>query len=743
MSRFFPPEMKKHLPSRRMFLTVTAAAGGGLIVAYYAGGFGTARTKKPGELNAYIAIAPDNTITIAAKNPEIGQGVKTMLPMLIAEELDADWAHVKTEQAALDQEVYGPQFAGGSMSTPLNWDPLRRVGAATRQMLVTVAAATWNAPESECTTAMSMVRHDATGRTLTYGALAAAAAKMRAPDLKTVKLKDPKTYTIIGRTMPGVDAQALASGAPLFGIDVDVPGMLYAVFQKCPVFGGSVKSANLDEVKKLPGVRDAFVVGAGAKVAFEAEGQTQFTGLMNGVAIVADSTWHAEKARAALKVNWDEGPARTQSTEGFARMAAELAKKAPTITVNTDGDVAEALKGAAKVIEGSYEYPFLAHATLEPQNCTAHVQGSKCEIWAPTQAPGEGRTLVAKTLGLKEKNVEIHMMRAGGGFGRRLVGDFMIEAAWISKVVGAPVKLTWSREDDIQHDYYRPAGWHFLKGGIDKDGKIVAWQQHFVSFGNNGKIDDMASLPEEMYPVGRVPNLTYAASLMPFGIPTGPLRAPAVNALVWVEQSFIDELAHAAGKDPMQYQIDLLGKAEVLPDDERGFDTGRARAVLEKVREVSGWGKRKLPARTGLGVAFSYCHLGYAAEVVEAAVARDGQIKIAKVWAAVDVGSHIINPGAAENQCQGGVLDGLSHALKQKITIENGRVVENNFDGFSPLTMAETPPVEIHFVTTNHPPTGLGEPPLPPAIPALTNAVFAATGKRVRKLPIDTGTLKA
>ena len=742
MSLQLPPEMKRRLPSRRAFLAVTAGASGALVVGYYTG-VGRARSLKPGELNAYVSIAPDNTVTIAAKNPEIGQGVKTMLPMLVAEELDADWSRVKTEQAPLDQDAYGPQFAGGSMSTPLNWDPLRRVGAAARQMLVTAAAANWNVPERECSTAMSKVRHDPTGRTLDYGALVAAAAKLRVPDLRSVKLKDPKTYTIIGRTKPGVDVPVIVTGEPLFGIDVEVPGMLYAVFQKCPVFGGRVKSANLDEVKKLPGVKDAFVVGAGAQHAFKAEGRTQFTQLMNGVAITADSTWHAEKARAALKVEWDEGPGRSESSAGYARTAAELASKAPDLVFRSDGDAARALQSAAKTVEAAYEYPFLAHATLEPQNCTASVTGDRCELWAPTQAPGEGRQLVAKTLGLRESDVDVHMMRCGGGFGRRLVGDFMVEAAWISKVAGAPVKLTWSREDDIQHDYYRPGGWHYLKGGIDKDGKLIAWRQHFATFGRDGRMSDMAGMPKQMHPAGRVANLEYAASLMPSSVPQGPLRAPVVNALVWVEQSFIDELAHAAGKDPLQFQIDLLGKAEVLPDGERGFDTGRARGVLEKVREVSGWGKAKLPARTGMGVAFSYCHLGYAAEVVQASVAADGKIKIDKVWAAVDVGRQIINPGAAENQCQGGVLDGLSHALNQKITIENGAVVENNFDGFPPLSMMQAPPVEIHFVLTDHDPTGLGEPPLPPAIPALTNAIFAATGKRVRKLPIDTGTLGA
>jgi len=719
--------------SRRDFLKVSAAAGGGLLLSFALPGLANAVESEGGVLNAYVRIAPDNIVTIMSKNPEIGQGIKTMLPMLIAEELDVDWKQVRIEEALADAAIYGRQVAGGSMATPLEWTPTRRAGAAARQMLVKAAAKRWKVAASECETSSGEVRHAASGRALTYGALAAAAANLPVPDLASVKLKDAKDYKIIGHSVVGVDNPKVIKGEPLFGIDTTLPGMLYAVFQKCPVFGGKVASANVEEVAKLPGVRHAFVV----------EGGSDLTGLMPGVAIVADSWWRADKARQKLQVKWDEGATRKQSSESFARQAAALGPQAPAMSLRRDGDVAGALKSAAHVVEAAYFYPFLAHAPLEPMNCTAAVRGSKVEIWAPTQNPESGRSLVARTLGIAGKDMTIHMTRVGGGFGRRLMNDYMVEAAWIAKIAGAPVKLVWARSDDLQHDFYRPAGWHFLKGGLDQDGKLIAWQQHFVSLGHSGSFAASAGLDVNTFPAGRVPNLSYGASLIECGIPTGPLRAPGDNALAFVFQSFIDEMAQAAGKDPLRFQIDLLGKDELLPGRGAGFSTVRSRAVLEKVRDMSGWGRSILPPRTGRGVAFYYSHLGYFAEVVEASVANDGAVKINKVWAVGDIGSQVINPSAAINMVQGGILDGFGEALNQQITIDNGRITAANFDSFEPLRLAQAPPVEVQFIKTDNSPTGLGEPPLPPALPALCNAIFAATGKRIRSLPIDTALLKA
>ena len=720
--------------SRRKFLKASAAAGGGLLLTLTLPRLPKAAETGTGTvLNIYVRIAPDNTITIISKEPEIGQGIKTSLPMVVADELDADWNQVRIEQPLADSTIYGRQVAGGSMATPLEWDPMRKMGAAARQMLVTAAAKRWNVAASECETGAGQVTHKASGRTANYGALASAAANVPVPDLNSVKLKDPKDYKIIGHSKPGYDSAKLVKGEPLFGIDMVVPGMLFAAFQKCPVFGGKVASANVDAVRKMPGVRHAFVV----------EGGSDLAGLMPGVAVVADSWWHADKARRKLEVKWDEGRTAQQSSDGFARQAAALGAKATAHNLRNDGDVTVALKGAAKVVEAAYHYPFIAHAPLEPMNCTAHVQGNKVEIWAPTQNPEPGRRLVAQMLGVPTNNITIHFTRSGGGFGRRLMNDYMVEAAWISKVAGTPIKLVWNRADDMQHDFYRPGGWHYLKGGLDSNGKLVAWQQHFVSFGRNGRFATGAGMESAIFPAGRVANLSMGYSLIPFGLPTGWLRAPGSNALAFVFQSFIDELAHAAGKDSLEFQIDLLGEDELLPGRGAGFNTARARAVLEHVREVSGWDQSKLPARTGRGIAFYYSHLGYFAEVVEVAVSNDGQVKINKVWAAGDIGSQVINPTAAENMAQGAILDGVGEALGQKITIENGRVMQANFDSFQLLRMSQAPPIEVHFLKTDNSPTGLGEPPLPPAIPALCNAIFAATGKRVRTLPIDPATLKA
>jgi isoquinoline 1-oxidoreductase subunit beta len=713
--------------SRRDFLRAGVAVGGGLLLEFcLPGGRRSARAASPpveAALNAYVHISSDGIVTIISKNPEIGQGIKTLLPMLIAEELDVDWNSVRIEQAQSDPAKYGAQFAGGSRATPTNWDPMRRVGAAGRQMLVSAAAQQWSVPTTECAAASGKVVHVPTSRSLSYGQLVSKAALLPPPDLATVPLKDPKDYRIIGKSHPGVDSPLVVTGKPLFGIDVTVPGMLYAVFAKSPVFGGSVVSANLDAIKSQPGIRDAFIVAGGPV----------FNGLASGVAIVATQWWLANKARERLEVVWNEGSTAAQSSEGFARQAALLSKQSPAMTVASDGDADQALASSATQLTAAYSYPFISHATLEPQNCTAHFHDGKVEIWAPTQNPDAGRKIVAKTLGITDADITIHMIRCGGGFGRRLMNDYMVEAVWISKQVGAPVKLLWDRQDDVQHDFYRPAGFHFFKAGLDNNGKLQAFKDHFVSFGENGKFAPSADLGANEFPSKFVANLQLGASLMPLGIPTGPLRAPGSNALAFVFQSFIDEIAHGANQDPLQYRLGLLGERRIVGS----FDTGRMIDVLTLVGEKSGWGRRRPPKGSGLGVAFYYSHLGYFAEVVQATVGEAGRVTVDKVWVVGDVGSQVINPTNAENQVQGAALDGIGEALAQEITLSNGRVIQSNFNDFLLLRMNQAPPVEVHFLKTDHPPTGLGEPALPPVVPALCNALFAATGVRIRSLPID------
>jgi isoquinoline 1-oxidoreductase beta subunit len=726
---------------RRGFLKLSAIAGGGLVLSFYLGSSSRAAGASTSDAagtadgfapNVFLRIGADGKVTIMSKVPEIGQGIKTSLPMVIAEELEVDWKTVTIEQALPTPEYSKPWYgAGGSSSTPNHYDLFRKAGAAGRMMLITAAAQTWGVTETECYAANSAVHHRPTQRSLAYAALVAKAAKLPVPDEKNVKLKDPADFKLLGTRISGVDNPKVVTGQPLFGLDVQLPGMLYAVYEKCPVFGGKVVRANVDRLKTLPGVRDAFIV----------ESSDDVNGLMPGVAIVADSTWSAFNARKQLKVTWDEGKGATQSWDDYTAKAEAIANQPGAKTLRNDGDVDAALNSAAKVVEAAYTYPFISHTNLEPQNCTAWFKDGQMEIWAPTQNPGAGQGVITKNLGIPGDKVVIHVTRNGGGFGRRLGGDFVGEAAAIAQRVNAPVKLVWAREDDMHHDHYRPGGFHFLKGGVDAKGQLVAWRNHFVTFGNTTeRPGNGAGLGADEFPGRWVPNFRSETTIFETVVPMGWWRAPGSCTLAWVMQSFIDELAHAAVRDPLEFRLALLGDRDVMPgsgERPQAYEVGRMRAVVKLAAEKAGWGQ-KLPRGQGQGIAFHFSHRGYIAEVADVTVSKDGTLKVDRVVCACDVGAQIVNLSGAENQVQGSIIDGLGAAMYQELNIDRGRVVQSNFHEYPMIRMPDTPAkIEIHFLKTDHPTTGLGEPALPPLAPAVCNAIFAATGKRIRTLPFS------
>ena len=732
---------------RRDFLQRSVLGSGGLLLGSYLDTATAAETiAKPSgaaplggfKPNAFISISSQGVVTLISKQPEIGQGIKTSLPMVIAEELEVNWKDVRIVQGDLDP-IYGGQSAGGSTSTPNNYNNFLRLGATARTMLVQAAAQTWKVPIGECLAANSAVHHQASGRSLSYAELAARAATLPLPSAESVKLKDPRDYKLLGTRIGGVDNLAIVTGKPLFGIDVRLPGMLYAVFEKCPAFGGKVLSANLEAIKALPGVRDAFVIA----------GTSQLTGLMPGVAIVAESTWAAFGARRQLKVNWDEGAVVEQSWDGFAAQAQKVSKQAGTVQLRKDGDPAAAFGRASKTVEASYSYPFISHASIEPQNCTAWFHDGALELWAPTQNPAAGQNLVANTLGLPKEKITLHITRSGGGFGRRLSADYIVEAAAIAQRVAAPVKLTWSREDDLRHDHYRAGGFHFLRGALDGQGKLTAWHNHFVTFANRITRDGAsvlqpgsgASLSGDEFPGRWVANCLLEQTPMECGIPMGPWRAPGSNVFAWVFHSFIDELAHAGGRDPLEFRLELLGQKDLVAGSgERAlpYNVGRMRRVLTEVAQKADWGRKKFPRGQGQGIAFHFSHRGYIAEVAEVTVSKAGVLKVNRVVVASDIGSQIVNLSGAENQVQGSVIDALGTLMFAELDIQRGRIVQRNFNDYTLIGMSDAPPrIEVHFVKSNEPVTGLGEPAFPPLAPAVCNAIFAATGKRVRQMPLS------
>lgn len=702
------------------------ALGGGLAIAFALpcprslAAAGQAQTA----LNAWLRIALDGTATIYATHPEIGQGVKTALPMILAEELDIPWQRVNVEQAPVNGDVFGRQSAGGSMSVRTSWQPLREAGATARAMLIAAAAQVWQTGIDQCDAADGAVVNRATGAKLGYGPLAELAAKLPRPS--GVKLKEPSQFRLLGRRIPGVDNRAIVTGAPLFGIDQSVPGMRFATYVRSPANGGKVAAANLEEIRALPGVADAFALPA----------KEAPQGLRAGVAIVADSTWAALKARRQLKVEWDLSDAARNDWAAMREKALALAANASGSELHNDGDVDAAFSQAAQTVAATYVYPFLPHAPLEPQNCTAWVRGDGAEIWAPSQTPGSGARLAAQICGLRPERVVVHQTRVGGGFGRRLVNDYVAEAAAISQRAGVPVKLQWTREDDFANDFYRPGGVHGCRAAIGADGRLTAWKNHFVTVSGDGRrADRWAALGRGSFPQYLVENYRVEQSLLPLGIPTGAWRAPASNALAFVSNAFLHEVSVAAGRDFVEFLLDLFGERRILPGRRGGgMDTGRAKDVVAAVADRAQWGA-DLGENRGQGLAFYYSHGGYFAEIADVEVADGKRLKVHKLHLVGDVGP-IVNMSMAEHQAIGAATDGLGAALGLQATFANGAVNESNFHQYPMLRMSQAPQVDVHFIESDHPPTGLGEPALPPAAPALCNAIFAATGERIRELPL-------
>jgi isoquinoline 1-oxidoreductase subunit beta len=738
-------------PSRREFLKSTAAGSTGLLLALYLPAMATSAdaSEQAFNPNAYIFIDPQGDVRLVVTRSEMGQGVRTALAMILAEELDADWSRVKIEQGDCDPQ-YGDMTTGGSMSIRSTWDPLRKAGASARNMLLTAAAETWNVPIGECSaTGDSVIEHKKTARKLTYGRLAIKASSVPVP--KDVPLKDPKDYRIVGTKRARVDGQHIVIGEAHYGIDTKVPGMLYAVVARPPVFGGKVRRFDATRALAIPGVKKVFEVPAVEMPPLFGEERKPDSGhqhyLWGGVAVVADSTWQAFAGRRALTIDWDNGPGAEESTEKQRATLTGLLKT-PGKELKKIGDPDSAAASAAKTVEADYETPFLAHMTMEPVNCTASVHDGKCEVWAPTQNPNGMATALASVLNLPQSALTIHITLIGGGFGRRLCIDYGVEAALVSRSADVPVKVIWTRDDDIRHDYYRPISHHRLRAGLDSQGQVTSWLHHIAAPSTDstfvgGEVPDTGGteIAGTGLPNGTVPNYLLQQSFLHTAVPRGYWRAVDMNWNHFAVQCFIDEIAAATGKDPLALRRQLIAtkqKPAGASDNEGDapVNVDRLLGVLNLVAEKSEWGK-PLPPGRGRGIAGLYGFGSYVAHVAEVTVAKDGTLRVDRVVVAVDCGQ-VINPDLVAAQIEGGVVFGLTSALYDEITIQNGQVQQTNFDNYPMLRIADMPKVEVHLVPSHESPGGIGEPGVPSTAPAVANAIFAATGKRLRRLPFQT-----
>jgi isoquinoline 1-oxidoreductase beta subunit len=720
---------------RRQFLQASglglALTAGGRVVKVMA-----ASDTEPSTLSAYISIGHDGVITIGAPNPEVGQGVNTSLPMIIAEELDAAWSDVKVVSAPVDASRFGAQFAGGSLSVPMRWDELRRVGATARAMLLRAASEEMEVPAVELSTRDSRVTHEESGRSFTYAELALGASQFPLPDTDDLILKSAEQYRLLGKRITNASAAAVARGKPLFGIDVQVPDMVYACFVKCPHIGGAPLAANLDEIKAQRGVLDAFIIeGEAGPYTFDIRNSTRVS---PGVAIVARDTWSAMRARKGLKVDWDTSSASSDDSEQISAAARAAAKRANGAEiVRSTGDVSAAMADASVTATAFYSADFISHAQLEPQSCVASVTDQSAEVWTSSQTPSAVEQLLPAFLSLPPEAITIHSVRGGGGFGRRLSNEYIFEAARISQRVGKPVKLQWSREDDMAFDYFRSPLYLNMDGGVSEQGRLVAWKHHVISGSADGqKANYGAHYRGQNFPDDLVPNIEISQTLLTSKTPTGAWRAPFSNVYAFAEQSFLCELAAAAGRDYRDFLIELLGEDHWFKEGDRNaLNTSRAKQVIRAVCEQASWG-REMPAGRGLGLAFYFSHAGHVAEVAEVSVDKDRKFTVHDVWVAADVGQ-VINLSGVENQIEGSVVDGLSALANQRITIRQGQVQETNFDQYPLLRMPQAPNVHVQMMASGYSPTGAGEPALPPVAPAVGNAIFAACGERIRTLPFS------
>lgn len=714
---------------RRAFIRNTGLASGGLVI-----GFSWLASCKmtpeqvnnlPKEwfdLNGFLKVGDNGMVTIMSPNPEIGQNVKTSMPMIVAEELDIAWKDVIVEQAPLNTDIFTRQLAGGSQSIRQGWESLRMAGATAKQMLKEAAAQAWEVPVDEITTKDGVLTHEASGKSAGYGEMASAATSIEVPE--EVQLKDNGTFSIIGTDKKNVDGPKIVTGKPLFGLDVYKEGMLTAMIVHPPAFGMKYKGMNADEVKSMPGIKDVFhfeVYPEGIEKQWSDQG-----GIAELVAIVGNSTWECMQAKKALEVDWEQD-STAESTAYHEEELAALLEKPTETPARKDGDVDAAFATAAKIVESTYSAPYLAHNTMEPMNFFAHVTPEKAELLGPIQTPEFTEKTVAARLGMPVEKIDIMMTRMGGGFGRRLYGPFVIEASVISQKVNAPVKLVYSREDDMTQGTYRPSYKVKFKAGLDDKGNLIAW--HVRGAGTN---DDL--IFENRFPAGAVDNYLAEKHSLQTNVTTGAWRAPRSNFIAGAEQAFIDEVAEAAGKDPLDFRLELFDRAINNPvgdPESNDYDPARYAGVLKLVKEKANWGTDTGKAR---GVAAYYCHNSYVAQVIE--LEDGGDIpRVDNIWCAVDCGI-VINPLAAKNQIEGGMIDGIGHSTYSAMTFKDGKPEQSNFDTYRLIRNSEAPKnIEVHFVDNGIDPTGLGEPSLPPAIAALSNALYKATGRRYYKQP--------